>query len=123
MIACVSPADSNMDETLNTLRYAQRARSIRNVATQNLVASKDPAIEIANLRKELRFLQQQLAQARGGGGNDISATSTSTSSLATDLLREENRRLRDALQALEVCASPLLVHSCLYAEPSHWSSL
>jgi len=26
MIACVSPAESNFDETLNTLKYANRAR-------------------------------------------------------------------------------------------------
>lgn len=30
MIACVSPADVNLEETLNTLRYANRARNIRN---------------------------------------------------------------------------------------------
>ena len=30
MIACVSPADVNLEESLNTLRYAARARSIRN---------------------------------------------------------------------------------------------
>ena len=30
MIACVSPADVNMEESLNTLRYADRARQIRN---------------------------------------------------------------------------------------------
>uniref|UniRef100_A0A672RPD1 Kinesin-like protein n=1 Tax=Sinocyclocheilus grahami TaxID=75366 RepID=A0A672RPD1_SINGR len=30
MIACVSPADSNIEETINTLRYADRARKIKN---------------------------------------------------------------------------------------------
>ena len=30
MIACISPADINFEETLNTLRYADRARHIRN---------------------------------------------------------------------------------------------
>ena len=30
MIACVSPADINTEESLNTLRYADRARQIRN---------------------------------------------------------------------------------------------
>ena len=28
--ACISPADSSFEETLSTLKYAQRARSIRN---------------------------------------------------------------------------------------------
>lgn len=39
MIACVSPAASNADESANTLRYAQRARSIQNLATQHTAAS------------------------------------------------------------------------------------
>lgn len=30
MIACVSPADINAEESLNTLRYAHRARDIKN---------------------------------------------------------------------------------------------
>ena len=30
MIACVSPADNNYDETLSTLRYANRAKNIQN---------------------------------------------------------------------------------------------
>ncbi|PKI73113.1 hypothetical protein CRG98_006521 [Punica granatum] len=34
MIACVSPADTNAEETLNTLKYANRARNIQNKAIQ-----------------------------------------------------------------------------------------
>src|SRR3954451_19840035 len=30
MLACVSPSDSNFMETLNTLKYANRARNIQN---------------------------------------------------------------------------------------------
>ena len=30
MIACVSPADVNFEETLSTLKYANRARNIKN---------------------------------------------------------------------------------------------
>jgi kinesin family protein 4/21/27 len=30
MIACISPADINAEETLNTLKYANRARNIQN---------------------------------------------------------------------------------------------
>ncbi|CAG8497372.1 9825_t:CDS:2, partial [Gigaspora rosea] len=33
MIACVSPAEYNVGETLNTLKYANRARNIKNSAT------------------------------------------------------------------------------------------
>lgn len=30
MVACLSPADNNYDETLSTLRYAHRAKNIKN---------------------------------------------------------------------------------------------
>jgi hypothetical protein len=35
MIACVSPADVNYDETVNTLRYANKAKNIVNKARVN----------------------------------------------------------------------------------------
>ncbi|CAG8741792.1 17395_t:CDS:2, partial [Racocetra persica] len=35
MIACVSPTESNLTESLNTLKYANRARNIKNTATVN----------------------------------------------------------------------------------------
>lgn len=51
MIACVSPADNNFEETLNTLRYADRARQIKNKPIVNI----DPAAaELANLRQQVR---------------------------------------------------------------------
>ena len=50
MIACISPADSNAEETVNTLRYADRARKIKNKAMVN----RDPhTAEIVSLRKEV----------------------------------------------------------------------
>jgi kinesin family protein 4/21/27 len=50
MIACVSPADSNMEETLNTLIYADSARKIKNKPIVNI----DPqAAELATLRQEV----------------------------------------------------------------------
>jgi len=36
MIACVSPAEDNYDETLSTLRYANRAKNIKNKAKINM---------------------------------------------------------------------------------------
>ena len=35
MVACVSPSDTNFEETLNTLQYANRARNIENKAVVN----------------------------------------------------------------------------------------
>lgn len=50
MIACVSPADSNMEETINTLRYADRARKIKNKPIVNI----DPrAAEMNRLKQQV----------------------------------------------------------------------
>jgi kinesin family protein 3/17 len=40
MIAAVSPADYNYDETLSTLRYANRAKNIKNAPKIN----EDPKV-------------------------------------------------------------------------------
>ena len=54
MIACVSPADSNMDETITTLRYADRARKIKNKP----VVNRDPhAAEICKLKALVRDIR------------------------------------------------------------------
>ena len=50
MIACISPADINFEETLNTLKYANRARNITNKAVVNRDAH---ASLIASLRREV----------------------------------------------------------------------
>lgn len=65
MIACASPADSNMEETLNTLRYADRARKIKNKPIVNI----DPqAAELAVYKEHVRVLKAQLFQLTGGVG-------------------------------------------------------
>ncbi|XP_075394771.1 chromosome-associated kinesin KIF4A isoform X2 [Tenrec ecaudatus] len=63
MIACVSPADSNLEETLNTLRYADRARKIKNKPVVNV----DPqTAELNHLKQQVQQLQVLLLQAHGG---------------------------------------------------------
>ncbi|XP_043551300.1 kinesin-like protein KIF13B isoform X2 [Chiloscyllium plagiosum] len=60
MIATVSPAADNYDETLSTLRYADRAKNIINHA----VVNEDPnARIIRELREEVDKLREQLSRA------------------------------------------------------------
>lgn len=60
MIATVSPAADNYEETLSTLRYADRAKRIVNRA----VVNEDPnARIIRELREEVEKLRVQLSQA------------------------------------------------------------
>ncbi|XP_055426691.1 kinesin-like protein KIF13A isoform X1 [Bubalus kerabau] len=60
MIATISPAADNYEETLSTLRYADRAKRIVNHA----VVNEDPnAKVIRELREEVEKLKEQLSQA------------------------------------------------------------
>lgn len=62
MIAAISPADINYDETLSTLRYADSAKRIKNHAVVNEDAN---ARMIRELKEELSLLRSKLG---GGGG-------------------------------------------------------
>ncbi|XP_049877917.1 chromosome-associated kinesin KIF4 [Pectinophora gossypiella] len=55
MVACVSPADYNLDETVSTLRYADRARRIRNKPVINQDAKAAEIVRLNNLVNELRL--------------------------------------------------------------------
>eukprot|EP00164_Ancoracysta_twista_P001120 GFYU01001468.1.p1 GENE.GFYU01001468.1~~GFYU01001468.1.p1 ORF type:complete len:1151 (+),score=495.77 GFYU01001468.1:265-3717(+) len=65
MIAALSPADINFDETLSTLRYADRAKQIKN----NAIVNEDPNEKLVrDLRNEIEDLKKMLASQGGGGG-------------------------------------------------------
>ncbi|XP_068457502.1 kinesin family member 4 isoform X2 [Clinocottus analis] len=89
MIACVSPADSNMEETINTLRYADRARKIKNKPVLNV----DPRVAETNrLRQQVQELQVMLLHARGGVAPVLSGPESTEK--VTKLL-ERNRALQN----------------------------
>ncbi|XP_030010963.1 kinesin family member 4 isoform X2 [Sphaeramia orbicularis] len=89
MIACVSPADSNMEETINTLRYADRARKIKNKPIVNI----DPRVaEMSRLKKQVQELQVMLLHARGGVAPVLSGAESAEN--VTKLL-DRNRALQD----------------------------
>ncbi|VFV24782.1 low quality protein: kinesin-like [Lynx pardinus] len=59
MVACLSPADNNYDETLSTLRYANRAKNIRNKPRIN----EDPKDALLReYQQEIKKLKAILAQ-------------------------------------------------------------
>ena len=61
MVACVSPADFNLDETINTLRYATSARNIKNTATRNVIKSISPE-EAAKIQRDNQLLMAQVKE-------------------------------------------------------------
>lgn len=91
MIACISPADINAEETLNTLKYANRARNIQNKP----VINRDPiSNEMIKMRQQLEYLQAELC-ARGGPSSDevqaLKERITWLESTNEDLRRELNK--------------------------------
>ncbi|KAG0760116.1 hypothetical protein G6F57_011171 [Rhizopus arrhizus] len=56
MLACASPADINVTETLNTLKYANRARNIRNRVAVNQEMGETEKLKqtITRLKEEIR---------------------------------------------------------------------
>lgn len=118
MIACVSPADSNFEETLNTLRYADRVRKIKNAP----VVNRDPqAMLIASLKKEVLELNLRLLENQGGSSltNRISPHSGSNNNLFDEIekLKVENCSLSDHLQQAlahqaDMCEKVILTEMC-----------
>ncbi|KAK6814517.1 hypothetical protein RU639_009295 [Aspergillus parasiticus] len=64
MIACVTPAEFHLSETLNTVQYAQRARAIQSKPRiQQVHDESDKHAVIERLKAEVAFLRQQLRNA------------------------------------------------------------
>ncbi|XP_060515980.1 kinesin-like protein KIF21A isoform X2 [Cylas formicarius] len=63
MIACVSPSDTDFMETLNTLKYANRARNIKNKIFINQDKSSKT---ISQLRQQIAQLQMELVEYKQG---------------------------------------------------------
>ena len=63
MIACISPIEFNIGETLNTIKYASRARNIRNVAKVNQVEAGWDDVE--HLQNTVLKLRKQVAETGG----------------------------------------------------------
>ena len=57
-VACISPSDTNAEETLNTLRYANRARRIQN---KSVVNRNSHAAQILKFTNQIVSLQRALA--------------------------------------------------------------
>lgn len=118
MLACVSPADVNREETLNTLRYADRARHIRNKP----VINRDPvAAQLAQLRQQLAQLRAENTALKRSAGLDPAAAFHANDGLSEAYeslelnyrkVEAENQRCKAELVSI-LCVLPLLAsHQC-----------
>ena len=76
MIANISSSEASFEETLNTLKYANRAKNIRTTLQRNVMNVNFHISEyvhlIDKLRAEIKILKDQIG---GGGPNDRVSTS------------------------------------------------
>ena len=67
MIACITPAEFHLSETLNTVQYAQRARDIQSrPQIQQVSDESDKQALIDRLRAEISFLREQMRSIERG---------------------------------------------------------
>ncbi|CAG8490449.1 4939_t:CDS:2 [Funneliformis mosseae] len=84
MIACVSPAEYNLNETVNTLKYANRARNIKNSATVNQEEVGWHDLEhLQNLVLKLRTEIRNLKSSNSSNSTSNSSSGRNTPSLLT----------------------------------------
>lgn len=68
MIACVTPPEFHLSETLNTVQYAQRARAIQSKPRIQSVEEGDKQALIERLKAEVAFLRDQVRNSERSGG-------------------------------------------------------
>ncbi|XP_057557381.1 kinesin-like protein KIF21A isoform X6 [Hippopotamus amphibius kiboko] len=100
MIACVSPSDRDFMETLNTLKYANRARNIKN----KVMVNQDRASQqISALRGEITRLQMELMEYKTGKRiiDEEGVESINDMFHENAMLQTENNNLRVRIKAMQ----------------------
>ena len=122
MIACVSSAESSIEETVNTLKYAHRARNIKNKPIINreleeVIADDDNHV-IETMRMNMESMQKELMELENmnpgwhqplSASASVAATSRDAGArLALSVLEEENSRLRNDVENFRVNSKTLV---------------
>merc|ERR1712066_548805 len=94
MICALSPASSNAEETLSTLRYADRAKKIKNTVSVNENPQDKLVRELKEENAKLKEMMQKMQETEGPNVQELTA------------LRDKQQELTDAEAALEeMCKS------------------
>ncbi|NXI41721.1 KIF27 protein, partial [Galbula dea] len=86
MITCISPSSSDFDESLNSLKYANRAKNIRNKPVVNYNPNQD---RIDEMELEIKLLREALQnqQVSNQCSHDLNQEQTRINSLELQLTR------------------------------------
>ncbi|KAF9108512.1 Kinesin-like protein kif21b [Mortierella sp. AM989] len=105
MLACVSGADVDINETISTLVYANRARNIRNRVVINQDFRDSNNAEIAQLRAEINRLRMENSAFKAMGSGPAAELDQRRAAEEMRSLRGEVTRLRDRLKesSSELC--------------------
>ncbi|KAH1082334.1 hypothetical protein J1N35_022095 [Gossypium stocksii] len=119
MIACISPADVNAEESLNTLKYANRARNIQNkpVVNRDLIST-----EMQKMCQQLQYLRAELCARVGGPTSDIQVLKERITWLeaTNEDLRRELHEYCSRRAVLECCESGAQDgHACFMKSDVH----
>ncbi|KAG3070635.1 Kinesin-like protein [Phytophthora idaei] len=106
MVAAVSPADYNYDETLSTLRYANRAKNIKNKP----IVNEDPKdAKLREYKEEIERLRKMLESQTQSRGNELGTSSRMgtpsrplSSSNSADLAKERQEIAKYQQEAAEM---------------------
>jgi len=85
MLAAMSPASCNFEETLSTLKYANRAKAIKVKAIKN-----EQSNQISKLNDEIRLLKEKLNNAAIYSQHNNNNSNSNNSNSSTDLRVDNN---------------------------------
>ncbi|PIK34401.1 putative kinesin-like protein KIF13B, partial [Apostichopus japonicus] len=99
MVATISPAMDNYEETLSTLRYADRAKRIVNHA----VVNEDPNARIIfDLREEVTVLRNQLIEAESMKADNLKERLAESEKLIQEMTLSWEDKLQNTEQIHKV---------------------
>ena len=118
MIACVTPAEFHLSETLNTVQYAQRARAIQSKPRIQQVADEgDKQALIERLKAEVAFLRQQIRNTEGSDRRDAASTERSERKNEREIqLQNQLLDVQESYNALSQRHTKLISHLANDAE-------
>jgi len=107
MICAISPASSNYEETLSTLRYADRAKRIKNTATVNENPQDKLIRQLREENEKLRQMVGDTSPTNGGDAEDKEAMQAKQQEIAAleQALQEMQKSFAERLSEAQAKAS------------------